>query len=222
MQHRSITLSDLTIDFQEIYRSMGYQKEQCGQEIQKMVNEVFAEINEICVPQYMYEIYPGKVLSNVSIMIENEEFRTGRIITSYLSGTENFCVYVTTAGQAYDSYKQTAHKEGDLLKEFIADSIGSVIAEACVAKIEDELSKIPGKEHTYPYSPGYCGWKLTEQHKLFSLLPSSPCGITLTDSCLMLPIKSTSGIIALGGKIERKAYACKICNYKSCYKRKQS
>ena len=201
---------------------MGYSNHQCEEEIRTMVNQVYSEINEICVPQYLYEIYPGKVLSNLSIMIDNTDFRTGRIITSYLSGTDEFCVYVTTAGKAYDDYKLAARKEDDLVKEFIADSIGSVIAEACVAKIEDELSKIPGKEHTYPYSPGYCGWKLTEQQKLFSLLPNSPCGITLTDSCLMLPIKSTSGIIALGDKIERRAYSCAICNNINCYKRNES
>ena len=200
---------------------MGYQNNRCEDEIQILVNEVYSEINEVCVPQYLYEIYPGKVISNLSVKINNTEFRTGRIITSYLSGTEEFCVFATTAGHAYDNYKQATRIKGDLVKEFIADSIGSVIPEACVAKIEDELSTIQGKEHTYPYSPGYCGWKLTEQDKLFSLLPSCPCKITLTDSCLMLPIKSTSGIIALGNKIVRKAYSCSICNYINCYKRKQ-
>lgn len=221
MEHCSCTLSDLEIDFREIYLSMGYHDREAESEIQLLVEDVFREIDEICIPQYMYEIYEGEVQDRVSITIGNQHFKTGRMIISYLSGGDRFCVFVTTAGQEYEDYKLRARKEGDSLKEFIADAIGSVIAEACVTKVQSRLSEISSLDHTYPYSPGYCGWKLTEQRLLFSLLPDSPCGITLTDSCLMLPIKSVSGIIALGEKIERKAYGCSICENINCYKRKE-
>ena len=53
---------------------------------------------------------------------------------------------------------------------------------------------------------------------LGSLLPPAPCGITLTDSSLMLPIKSISGVIAVGTRIEKKPYGCAICGKKDCYK----
>jgi hypothetical protein len=48
------------------------------------------------------------------------------------------------------------------------------------------------------YSPGYCGWDLTGQRTLFSALKPETIGIHLTDSCLMEPIKSISGVVVIG------------------------
>ena len=47
-----------------------------------------------------------------------------------------------------------------------------------------------GLRITNSYSPGYCGWNVSEQHALFSLLPEGFCGVRLCESGLMLPIKS--------------------------------
>ena len=81
-----------------------------------------------------------------------------------------------------------------MVKVYIADSLGSIIAEKAADCMEEELAAFiekRGWKHTNRYSPGYCGWHVSEQQKLFSLFPvASPCGIQLTDSSLMIPIKS--------------------------------
>jgi hypothetical protein len=48
------------------------------------------------------------------------------------------------------------------------------------------------------YSPGYCGWNLTGQRALFAALGPEEIGIHLTDSCLMEPVKSISGVMVMG------------------------
>ena len=221
MEYCRLNLSSLNIDKGEIFLGMGYKKHIPEENILLSVDRIYNEISRICDPQYVYEIYDGSVLDKVSVEIGYKRFKPGRIITRYLYGMEKCCVFATTAGTAYDKYKKQLRDKGEILEEFIADSIGSVIAEACVTKISDELAMNVNDDFTYPYSPGYCGWKLTEQQLLFSLLPDNPCGIILTDSCLMLPIKSVSGIIGIGRNIERKAYSCNICENKNCYKRKE-
>jgi len=71
------------------------------------------------------------------------------------------------------------------------------------------------------YSPGYCNWNVAEQHKLFKLLPKDFCGVSLTESVLMQPIKSISGFIGVGEKIKYHHYKCKFCTQKQCiYKSK--
>lgn len=220
MKHCRCSLSGLLIDAHEVYLAMGYRNSEPEEDIRVLMESTLHEINKICTPEYLYEIIPGSLCDRVSIKILNHCFRPGHKIVSYLDGAESFCVFVTTAGSEFETWKKQLREDGDSVKEFIADSIGSVIAEACVNRIQDELADIQGMEHTYPYSPGYCGWKLIEQKTLFSLLPANPCGITLTDSCLMLPVKSISGIIGLGKNIERKAYGCEICENINCYKRK--
>ena len=59
-----------------------------------------------------------------------------------------------------------------------------------------------------------------EQKQLFSLLPNTMDFISLTKSCLMLPIKSVSGIIGVGKEVRKTGYSCDICSNKACIYRK--
>jgi len=68
-----------------------------------------------------------------------------------------------------------------------------------------------GLKITNRYSPGYCGWVTSEQHKLFALLPKDICSIRLTESSLMLPIKSVSGFIGIGPNVRFNPYTCQLC-----------
>lgn len=49
-----------------------------------------------------------------------------------------------------------------------------------------------------PYSPGYCGWHITGQRRLFAFLDPGRIDIELNDSCLMSPLKSVSGVLVAG------------------------
>ena len=73
------------------------------------------------------------------------------------------------------------------------------------------------------YSPGYCGWDVTGQKRLFQYLSPARIGVTLTDSCLMQPLKSVSGVIIAGPKeIHRfpPTYSfCSRCETQECRER---
>ena len=109
-----------------------------------------------------------------------------------------------------------------MLRVFIADALGSVIAEKCADQMETALQESIDKlgwKHTNRYSPGYCGWHVSEQQLLFPLFEGHTCGVRLTDSSLMLPIKSVSGIIGIGEKVRKLDYTCGLCDFEKCYKR---
>jgi len=77
-----------------------------------------------------------------------------------------------------------------------------------------------------PYSPGYCGWHITAQRKLFEFLRPGEIGITLNSSCLMQPLKSVSGVLVAGkGEIHRfrpKFSFCADCKTHECVQRMAS
>ena len=73
---------------------------------------------------------------------------------------------------------------------------------------------------TRRFSPGYCGWSVAEQQELFSFLPDAFCGVTLTPSSLMIPVKTVSGIVGLGPGVVRSAYHCHVCDDDRCYHRR--
>jgi len=64
--------------------------------------------------------------------------------------------------------------------------------------INDQIEGINKKFLYKRFSPGYRGWHVHEQRKLFLLLkPEDKIGVTLTEGDLMIPEKSTSGIMGL-------------------------
>jgi len=76
--------------------------------------------------------------------------------------------------------------------------------------------KIIGLKVSNRYSPGYCTWDVSEQKKLFSFFPDRFAGITLSDSSLMNPIKSVSGIAGIGKDIKHLGYVCDNCTVVDC------
>jgi len=114
-------------------------------------------------------------------------------------------------------------KDGDLLTGYIYDVIGSEVVETATDLMQNNLKETMSAEGikiTNRYSPGYCGWDVAEQHKLFLLLTDNYCGIKLNDSALMNPEKSVSGFIGIGENVRYNPYTCRLCDMKDCIYRK--
>ena len=135
-----------------------------------------------------------------------------------------FATIVASVGAELDKWITEKRSGGDVMEAFVADALGSTIVEAIVSWGLSRLAAKMGKlefKISNSYSPGYCGWDVAEQRLFFSLLPDKFCGISLTDSCLMLPIKSVSALVGIGKNVEKKPYGCAICRKKDCFKRKE-
>jgi hypothetical protein len=70
------------------------------------------------------------------------------------------------------------------------------------------------------YGPGYCGWHVSGQRRLFEVLKPEEIGITLNGSYLMQPLKSVSGAIVIG-RPEIHEFApefgfCSECRAREC------
>lgn len=136
---------------------------------------------------------------------------------------EKIAVFICTAGQGFSDYSRKYNKEGEYLKGYIVDTMGSVVVEKSMDFIQSELEKqvqSEGMKITNRYSPGYCNWPVDDQKLLFSLVPAHTCEISLSASCLMVPIKSVSGIIGIGRNVRKSSYSCDICNNLTCIYRK--
>ena len=154
------------------------------------------------------------------------DFSPQNIVFHQLKHSEQMAVFVCTAGDGISQWSKQMMAANDPLKGFIADILGSVVVETAIdaiqQKLSDEMAQ-SGLKITNRYSPGYCGWPTKEQHKLFSLMPEGICGIRLTESALMLPIKSVSGIIGVGANVRFNPYTCQLCDATQCvYRNKKS
>ena len=207
------------ISRESVWFAMGYRGATPEQRIRDLVEDVIGRLVPGAVVRYMYRIVPAAKLSPVSITLDGTVFKPGGIIGSYLDGMTDACIFVGTAGREFDARLRELNSEGDIVTDFIADSIGTVLAELSVDRLEKDLH--PGLNLSMPYSPGYCGWDIREQQLFFPLFPPEPCGVVLSESSLMKPEKSVSGFFAMGKELQRQPYHCEICRNSNCYKRKK-
>lgn len=219
----NIPFGALSISLSEVYEAMGYGTETPGEDIRNMVEEVMEQVTSFAIGRFTYIIVDG-VLSKDTLQISQDTLHMGSIISRQLRGSEQFALFAATAGQEFEEWMDEVKRGGDVVQQFIADSLGSCIAEKVADRMEEILAQHiapQGLKHTNRFSPGYCNWQVSEQQKLFSLFPTpSPCGIRLTSSSLMIPIKSVSGIIGIGPRVRKMEYSCGLCTLEHCYKRK--
>lgn len=218
---KQIAFGALEIDWGNIWNSSGNDGYVPDPQSQELFESIVEEIARVCRPQYGYAIYANEGIGKTSICLGGRGLETGAIIARYLNEAEQYAVFVATAGVAFEAMQRRLHAGGDIVRQFFADMIGSQIAEAAGRVLAGELAAeqaARGFRISNSYSPGYCGWHVSDQQTLFSLLPDAPCGIALSESSLMTPIKSISGVIAIGSRVEKKPYGCAICGKKECYK----
>ncbi len=222
MKTYKLTLSDLDINKNEVYRNLGYGGQTPDQQFIEMIDQMLEQINDFCAPQAGYLISSGIIQDKNHLQINDIRIKVGQIIIRYLNNSTHFAAFVVTAGEEFDNYLDRLKAEGDIVSEFLAYSIGSEIAEATVRFITDKITEEADKSGfkiTHSYSPGHCSWHVREQQHLFSLLPEKPCGVELNESSLMHPVKSISGIIGLGKDIKQTPHGCDICGLVTCFKR---
>ena len=189
-----------------------------------LIDLYIIECKEIMTPTGGYALFDTVGLeSNVEIGIEGTTFNVGKVIKKFLRDSEQFVFFAVTAGDAPETKARSLMENNQFLEGYIVDLIGSGIVDSVADQVHGFIKTLAsnrGLKTTNRYSPGYCSWDVTEQKKLFSLLPHGYFGITLSESSLMSPIKSISGIIGLGSTVKYQDYTCEICPMTQCLFRK--
>ena len=214
--------SDINVTEDSILKSFGYKDSSVASIYKDIIKEVLSAYRRYADFKGGFRIFPVEFLEKNSFTINNIKFNSGRIITTHLRKISYAAFFIATAGKSLEEWSRDLMKD-DLLKGYIVDSFASEAVEAVCDLLEQKLLKIlssKGLNITNRYSPGYCEWDVSEQRKLFSLLPENFCNVRLTDSSLMNPIKSVSGIIGIGETVKRENYKCNVCGMENCYKRK--
>jgi len=207
---------------------MGYLPGTAPEPVTDLIAELSEELLATGEARAEYIIFDQVCLDpvNKTVEVEGIIFNVMPIVFSQLRHAESAALFICTAGREVGERSRKSMKEGDILRGYIYDVIGSEIAESAADKMQLSLRAVTsatGMNITNRFSPGYCGWDVAEQHKLFSFFPGNYCGIMLTESALMNPVKSVSGIIGIGRRVKFEPYQCRRCDDKHCiYRGKKS
>lgn len=220
---RSIPFSDLQLTQKHVLNAMGYNGHTPDDGILQLVESTITEAAHHCHPLYSVVMLDGE-LKDDQLTVNETVLNVGKIIARGLKGSRRFALFTASAGEAFQHWTEEI-EEDDILMKFVADSLGSEIAEAVAEALQQDLAargEAMQLSITNRFSPGYCGWSVAEQHLLFPLLGNERSGITLSESGLMYPIKSVSGIIGMGKSVRLYPYTCALCDFKDCFRRRKA
>lgn len=169
---------------------------------------------EIGRPKALYkESYVGERTDD-TVTMDGVTF-TSRALRDNLEGINRVFPYIVTCGNEIDEEDLT---EGDFLKRFWLDSIKEELLKAGRLYLRDLLQKRYRLGKTSTMNPGsgdVAVWPIQQQKELFSLLGDVDklIGVTLTDSFLMMPNKTVSGIRFPN---EVGFETCELCHREDC------
>lgn len=215
------TFEELGIVKSDIEEPLGFEDYELPEPFPELIESAFKRAPSVCNIRGGYKVFHPEevVIDSEGIRICDQVFNPSKIVNIQFKNAGSLALFVSTAGAEITEYSRNLSEIGDPLSGYIFDVLGSVTVAKATDKtlqaLEKEMQK-PGLKISDSFSPGYCEWSVAEQQKLFSLLPENFCGVTLSESSLMWPIKSVSGMVAIGRDIEHKGYQCYWCTDKDC------
>jgi len=183
-----------------------------GKELKRLVDEA----SKIGWPKAMYTIAPIERVSEDVVSLNGQQFQS-RVLCANLDGIHRTFPYIATCGTELHNWKQAMT---DPFTGFLADTITSLALREAIAVLFSQLTNRYGLKKTATMNPGSLeDWPLQAQTPLFSLLgdPKKAIGVELTESLLMLPRQSVSGLLF---ETETDFVNCQLCPRDDCPNRR--
>jgi len=167
-------------------------------------------------PRAVYEVaFVGKK-GETTVDVAGVAFQSA-LLRKNLETTNKVFPYIITVGPALE---QTAAGLGDLLNQYYLEEMANIALDNAAGWLAHRLETRYELGPLSNLSPGsLADWPITEQTKLFSFFGDTErlIGVRLTDSLLMVPRKSISGILFPS---EEGFVACQLCDREGCPGRK--
>lgn len=181
---------------------------------------------KLLTPELCYRKVNIDSINNGSVCLQGGPIFKSPKLSRTLQSCETIICFIATIGCRIEKEIRQLTGRNSLAGAYILDSMGSVAVESMVEKFHRRMGnhyKAQEKGVTLRFSPGYCDWPVTEQKKLFNVFDSSQLGVTLSDSCLMQPRKSISGVFGVtpsNGKTPGPYNPCTDCRKYNCIARR--
>ncbi|HCX64156.1 MAG TPA: hypothetical protein DHN33_02960 [Eubacteriaceae bacterium] len=155
--------------------------------------EVYRKIHEYAKPKGMYFKAPIVAQEEDGVTIENKRLFSRHLAES-TKDNRYLYPYVITCGMELEEYYQ---KADDLMEQFMIDGMSALVLEMTTDYIADQIKKEEQIENLAYHIPGALNdWDMEEQIKIFDLFEDveKEIGVTLSESYIMRPSKSVSGV----------------------------
>ena len=228
-QRVTINLNDIIPEAKDVFNHQGIPK---GSVISDRVKSMFEE----AVSVFKEKTEPVAIIKEVTVtdfgdIFEGEGKNEDQTPLENIYSESNYlAIFTLTLGAGIVKKINDLFSKNDFAFGTMLDSVASLAADKSVEVLETYLfnnllkrKPTKNKNVVLAYSPGYCGWDLSGQKKLFEYLKPEEIGITLNDSFLMSPLKSVSGVLVYASKdvhtFESSFTFCGYCKNQTCHDR---
>ncbi len=204
----------VSLELKKVLRQMRIRRR--NEYVEKTIQELLEVTLPIARPQAVYEVSYVENKNKDSLEIGDVKF-TSRLLRANLDKIERVFPYIATCGRELD---EIAIPSPDLMKSHCLDVIKEMTLSSAISYLENYLKRNYAPGLLSRMSPGsLASWPLTQQKELFSIFGNVEAliGVKLTESCLMVPLKSVSGIFF---PTRVKFESCRLCPREVCRERR--
>jgi len=182
-----------------------------------LITGLFAKATELARPKALYKVAYLDEIDSPHVTIDGVRFNSA-VLAHNMEGVHRVFAYVCTCGKEVDDW---SHTEKDYIVNFWLDIIKERILLDARNFLREYIKKKYGINTISSINPGSGNvdtWPIAQQQLLFPLIGevTEDTGVRLTDTCLMLPTKSTSGLLYGSDK---EFINCSLCERKNCPRR---
>lgn len=178
----------------------------------EMAHQLAADAERIARPRAVYRMAYIESKQSHSVVIDGMTFDS-RVLRVNLEEAYRVFPFVATCGRELHDWMRSID---DMLGQFWADMLAEMAGHAAYDAFRKHLKQHHHPGHTSIMNPGSLqDWPIQQQAQLFELIGDvrGMIGVELTDSFLMVPTKSLSGICF---PIEVDFENCQLCPRDPC------
>lgn len=171
--------------------------------IDELFNAALSIFSSTAAPLGILSEISQSAFGRVYVGEGNNELRTP--VDDIVGSAVHLALFVVTLGERVSHKIGECFEEKDFALGSMLDSVASAAADRTAALAEQHCSERLSRSgyskattRALRYSPGYCGWHVSGQKRLFEFVWPHQIGVSLRDSFLMEPLKSVSGVIIAG------------------------
>lgn len=209
----------LNIDRREVSRYLSYREAEPDEQVSALITECIADVNSAAVPRSVVKRFPLETLADGTLRAASITLKSNSLRRNLAECKEVF-FFGATLGAAVDVLIRRASLM-DIARGFVMQAAAAAAIEAYCNDLNDELRRQATAEGLYlrpRFSPGYGDFDLSCQQEIIHVLHApKEIGLTLTDSGLMVPVKSVTAIIGISSvPTNCLREGCEVCGKKDC------
>ncbi len=185
-----------------------------GSRLHQDLEDLFQEGIKIARPRAIYRVEYIEERTDDTIKLSDTLFNS-KPLKDNLNGIERVFPYIVTCGRELD---ELLTENDDLLEQYWVDVFKEIVLRQSQKFLKNRIKekyKIKILSSMNPGSGEASHWPLSDQKNLFSIFGDveSMIGVKLTDSFLMIPNKTISGIYFPS---EVEYITCQYCSRENC------